>query len=195
MAAVSRAKSLDVSYLPKSEQKSLLAGFEAVMGVPMLVNDVIVAREDLDAYIPDYRPLHRQVRRVEARGRRTNKRLEELERKIRNWSVEYDGPESEKLKFESEFAVLAEEREDLLSQVPGTWKGARDGFLERSKALKKARLRYRQTVDAAYANVVRLQGLIADAESLAVLDKDLISLTQIVQESSLETAIAAIKVV
>ena len=195
MAAVSRAKSLDVSYLPKSEQKSLLAGFEAVMGVPTLVNDVIVAREDLDAYIPDYRPLHRQVRRVEARGRRTNKRLEELERKIRNWSVEYDGPESEKLKFESEFAVLAEEREDLLSQIPGTWKGARDGFRERSKALKKARLRYRQTVDAAYANVVRLQGLIADAESLAALDKDLMSLTQIVQESSLEAAIAAIKVV
>ncbi|MDP6078692.1 MAG: TRAP transporter large permease subunit [Arenicellales bacterium] len=195
MAGVSRAKGLDVSYLPKSEQKSLLAGFEAVMSVPMLVDDVIAARENLDAYLPDYRPLHRQVRRVEARGRRTDKRLEELERKIRNWSVEYDGPESEKLKFESEFAVLTQEREGFLSQIPGTWKGARDGFLERSKALKKTRLRYRQTVDAAYANVVRLQELIADAGSLAVLDKDLIGLTQIVQNSSVKAAIAAIKVV
>jgi tripartite ATP-independent transporter DctM subunit len=192
MAGVSRAKGLDVSYLPKSEQKSLLAGFEAVMSVPMLVDDVIAARENLDAYLPDYRPLHRQVRRVEARGRRTDKRLEELERKIRNWSVEYDGPESEKLKFESEFAVLTQEREGFLSQIPGTWKGARDGFLERSKALKKTRLRYRQTVDAAYANVVRLQELIADAGSL---DKDLIGLTQIVQNSSVKAAIAAIKVV
>ena len=195
MAGVSRAKGLDVSYLPKSEQKSLLAGFEAVMGVPTLVNNVIVAREHLDAYIPDYRPLHRQVRRVEAHGRRSAKRLEELEWKIRNWSVEYDGPESKKLKFESEFAVLAEERERLLSQVPGTWKGARDGFLERSKALKKARIRYRQTVDAAYANVVRLQGLIADAESLAALDKELTDLELTVQHASPEAAMAAIKIV
>jgi TRAP-type mannitol/chloroaromatic compound transport system permease large subunit len=195
IAGVSRVKGLDVSYLPTSEQKFLLAGFEAVIGVPMLVDDVIAAQNNLDAYIPDYRPLHRQVRRVEARGRRTNKRLEELERKIRNWSVEYDGPETGKVKLESEFEILSEQRENLLSQVPATWKGARDGFLERSKALKKARLRYRQTVDAAYVNVVRLQGLIADADSLAALDKEIASLTQIVQDSSVKAAIAAVKVV
>ncbi len=193
IAGVSRVKGLDVSYLPTSEQKFLLAGFEAVIGVPMLVDDVIAAQNNLDVYIPDYRPLHRQVRRVEARGRRTNKRLEELERKIRNWSVEYDGPEAGKIKLESEFEILSEQRENLLSQVPATWKGARDGFLERSKALKKARLRYRQTVDAAYVNVVRLQGLITDADPLAALDKEIASLTQIVQDSSVKAAIAAIK--
>lgn len=193
LSGVTRAKGLDISYLPKAAQKSLHTGFEAVKGVSILVDDVIQARSDLDAYIPDYRPLHRQVRGVEGRARRTNERLEELERRISNWAVEYDGPEAGKVQLESESAVLSEKRENLLSQVPATWKAARAGFSKRSKAVKMARLRYRQSVDTAYADLVRIQGLIADAEPLAALDKEMASLTQIVQDSSVEEAIAAIK--
>ncbi|MCH2492158.1 MAG: TRAP transporter large permease subunit [Gammaproteobacteria bacterium] len=194
-AGVARVKGLDVSYLPESEQKSLRAGFDTVVGISELVAEVVVARDELDAYIPDYRPLHRQVRRIERQGRRTVKRLEELERKIRHWSVEYDGPESEKTKLESEFAVLTEEREASLSQIPGTWKGARDGFNERSKTLKKAQLRYRRSVDGAYEHLVRLQGLITDADQLAALGKEVTALKSVVENSSLESAISAIKVV
>ena len=193
LAGVSRAKGLDVSYLPESQQKALLAGFESVMSVSMLVGDVIAARDALDAYIPEYRSLHREVRGVQRRARLSDKRLEELERRIRNWSVEYDGPESEKVKFESEFAVLNEERNTQLSQVPASWQGARDGFVERAKVLKKARVRYRQSVDSAYESVVKLQSLIADADNLAELDKELTNLTRTVQDSSPEAAMAAIK--
>ena len=193
LAGVSRAKGLDVSYLPESQQKALLAGFESVMGVSMLVGDVIGARDALDAYIPEYRSLHREVRGVQRRARLSDKRLEELERRIRNWSVEYDGPESEKVKFESEFAVLNEERNTQLSQVPASWQGARDGFVERAKVLKKARVRYRQSVDSAYESVVKLQSLIADADNLAELDKELTNLKRTVQDSSPEAAMAAIK--
>ena len=193
LAGVSRAKGLDVSYLPESQQKALLAGFESVMGVSMLVGDVIAARDALDAYIPEYRSLHREVRGVQRRARLSDKRLEELERRIRNWSVEYDGPESEKVKFESEFAVLNEERNTQLSQVPASWQGARDGFVERAKVLKKARIRYRQSVDSAYESVVKLQSLIADADNLAELDKELTNLKRTVQDSSPEAAMAAIK--
>ena len=193
LAGVSRAKGLDVSYLPESQQKALLAGFESVMGVSMLVGDVIAARDALDAYIPEYRSLHREVRGVQRRARLSDKRLEELERRIRNWSVEYDGPESEKVKFESEFAVLNEERNTQLSQVPASWQGARDGFVERAKVLKKARVRYRQSVDSAYESVVKLQSLIADADNLAELDKELTNLKRTVQDSSPEAAVAAIK--
>ena len=193
LAGVSRAKGLDVSYLPESQQKALLAGFESVMGVSMLVGDVIAARDALDAYIPEYRSLHREVRGVQRRARLADKRLEELERRIRNWSVEYDGPESEKVKFESEFAVLNEERNTQLSQVPASWQGARDGFVERAKVLKKARVRYRQSVDSAYESVVKLQSLIADADNLAELDKELTNLKRTVQDSSPEAAMAAIK--
>ena len=193
LAGVSRAKGLDVSYLPESQQKALLAGFESVMGVSMLVGDVIGARDALDAYIPEYRSLHREVRGVQRRARLADKRLEELERRIRNWSVEYDGPKSEKVKFESEFAVLNEERNTQLSQVPASWQGARDGFVERAKVLKKARVRYRQSVDSAYESVVKLQSLIADADNLAELDKELTNLKRTVQDSSPEAAMAAIK--
>ena len=193
LAGVSRAKGLDVSYLPESQQKALLAGFESVMGVSMLVGDVIAARDALDAYIPEYRSLHREVRGVQRRARLSDKRLEELEGRIRNWSVEYDGPESEKVKFESEFAVLNEERNTQLSQVPASWQGARDGFVERAKVLKKARVRYRQSVDSAYESVVKLQSLIADADNLAELDKELTNLKRTVQDSSPEAAMAAIK--
>ena len=193
LAGVSRAKGLDVSYLPESQQKALLAGFESVMGVSMLVGDVIAARDALDAYIPEYRSLHREVRGVQRRARLSDKRLEKLERRIRNWSVEYDGPESEKVKFESEFAVLNEERNTQLSQVPASWQGARDGFVERAKVLKKARVRYRQSVDSAYESVVKLQSLIADADNLAELDKELTNLKRTVQDSSPEAAMAAIK--
>ena len=193
LAGVSRAKGLDVSYLPESQQKALLAGFESVMGVSMLVGDVIAARDALDAYIPEYRSLHREVRGVQRRARLSDKRLEELEGRIRNWSVEYDGPESEKVKIESEFAVLNEERNTQLSQVPASWQGARDGFVERAKVLKKARVRYRQSVDSAYESVVKLQSLIADADNLAELDKELTNLKRTVQDSSPEAAVAAIK--
>ena len=193
LAGVSRAKGLDVSYLPESQQKALLAGFDSVMGVSMLVGDVIAARAALDAYIPESRSLHREVRGVQRRARLSDKRLEELERRIRNWSVEYDGPESEKVKFESEFAVLNEERNTQLSQVPASWQGARDGFVERAKVLKKARVRYRQSVDSAYESVVKLQSLIADADNLAELHKELTNLKRTVQDSSPEAAMAAIK--
>ena len=130
---------------------------------------------------------------MQRRARLADKRLEELEGRIRNWSVEYDGPESEKVKFESEFAVLNEERNTQLSQVPASWQGARDGFVERAKVLKKARVRYRQSVDSAYESVVKLQSLIADADNLAELDKELTNLKRTVQDSSPEAAMAAIK--
>ena len=193
LAGVSRAKGLDISYLPESQQKALVAGFEVVMGVSVLVDDVIAARNALDAYIPEYRPLHREVRSMQRRARLADKRLAELERRIRNWSAEYDGPESEKVKFESEFAVLSEERNTQLSQVPASWQGARDGFVERAKVLKKARIRYRQSVDSAYESVVKLRSLIEDADKLAALDKELTNLKRTVQDSSPEAAIAAIK--
>jgi hypothetical protein len=196
LAGVSRAKGFDVSYLPKSEQKALLAGFESVMGVSsVLVDDVIAARDALDAYIPEYRSLHREVRGVQKRARLADKRRAELERRIRNWAVEFDGPESEKVKLELEFAVLSENRSTQLSQVPASWQGARDGFVERAKVLKKARIRYRQSVDSAYDSVVRLQGLIADADKLAALDKELTDLELTVQHASPEAAMAAIKAV
>ena len=195
LAGVSRAKGLDISYLPESQQKALLAGFEVVMGVSVLVDDVMAARNALDAYIPEYRPLHREVRGMQRRARLADKRLAELKRRIQNWSAEYDGPESEKVKFELEFAVLSEDRSTQLSQVPASWQGARDGFVERAKVLKKARIRYRQSVDSAYENVVRLQGLIADADKLAALDKELTDLELTVQHASPEAAMAAIKAV
>jgi hypothetical protein len=193
LSGVTHAKGLDISYLPEAAQKSLHTGFEAVRGVSILVDDVIEARSDLDTYIPNYRPLHRRVRAVKSRAHRINVRLVELERRISMWSVEYDGPEAGKIKLESEFEILSEQRENLMSQVPATWKAARAGFSERSKAVKMARLRYRQSVDTAYADLVRIQGLIADADPLAALDKEIASLTQIVQDSSVKTAIAAIK--
>ena len=195
LAGVSRAKGLDISYLPESQQKALVAGFEVVMGVSVLVDDVIAARDALDAYIPEYRSLHREVRGVQKRARLADKRRAELERRIRNWAVEYDGPESEKVKLELEFAVLSENRSTQLSQVPASWQGARDGFVERAKVLKKARIRYRQSVDSAYDSVVRLQGLIADADKLAALDKELTDLELTVQHASPEAAMAAIKAV
>jgi len=59
--------------------------------------------------------------------------------------------------------------------------------------LKKARIRYRQSVDSAYESVVKLRSLIEDADKLAALDKELTNLKRTVQDSSPEAAIAAIK--
>ena len=194
-AGVSRIKGLDLSYLPESEQKSLSTGFETITGVSDLVAQVVEAREELEAYIPEYRPLHRQVRRIEAIARFSDERLDELDGRIRRWSLEYDGPESEKAKLETEFSLLTEERDTQLATVPDLWQSAREGFLDRSKALKKARLNYRQGVDNAYDSLVRLQELIAAADHLAELDKELTGLPQLIQDLSQKEGVDAIKAV
>lgn len=192
-AGASRLKAADISYLPKSQKEALLSGFETVIGVSALVGDVVAAREELDAYIPEYRPMHRQVRQTQRQARVREKRLETLERRIRNWAVEYDGPESGKVELQSEFARLSEERNDLLADVPASWQDMRDGFAERAKVLKKAQVRYRREVDSAYESVAGLQILIEDSGKLAALEKELTDLAKVVHDVPLKDAIAAIK--
>ena len=97
--------------------------------------------------------------------------------------------------METEFSLLTEERDTQLATVPDLWQSAREGFLDRSKALKKARLNYRQGVDNAYDSLVRLQELIAAADHLAELDKELTGLPQIIQDLSQKDGVDAIKAV
>ncbi|MDP7425876.1 MAG: TRAP transporter large permease subunit, partial [Rhodospirillales bacterium] len=70
IAAIAAAKTLDLSYLPDRQKRSLSEAFQASDQIFTQVAAIKKASQALNAYIPGYRPLHRTTRDSQARARR-----------------------------------------------------------------------------------------------------------------------------
>ena len=190
---IDRAAALDAGLLPADLRKKYEGSLDlarASFGLAQAVRDADAA---VQAYLPEYRPLHVEVRRKQSDLRKLGQRLERLERDRSRLARDEAASDEDRDTVEREIARVEAEMAVIEAGIPAAWEGARARYVELSDAWKKARRAYRQSVDEAYRTVADLRALIADADALRAFGPTLSSLEGVVAGEPPEQAMDVIK--
>ena len=190
---IDSAATLDVSYLPEDLRKR----FEGSLVLARAGIDHAFAVREADAatqaYLPEYEPLHVEVRRKQARLRKLQKRLERLERDRSRLSHDETASDEERQKVEMAIEDVGDVMAAIEASIPAAWEGARARYVELADVQKKARREYRQSVDEAYQTVADLRTLVADVDTLRAFEPTLLSLDEVVAGEPPEQAMEILK--
>ncbi len=192
-AHIDRAAALDVSYLPDPHREKYERSVELARDGLGLAQVVREADAQTQAYLPEYRPLHVEVRGKQSDLRKLRTRLEALDRERSRLAHDDTADDAAIDAVERERAEIEAEMIAIEGSIPAAWEAARARYVELSDRQRKARREYRQSVDEAYQTVADLQVLIADAGALRAFESTLSGLDAAVANEPPEPAMNIIK--
>ena len=190
---IDRAAAMDAGFLPGAIRQKYVGSFELARAGIDRAQAVRVADAATQAYLPEYQPLHVEVRWKQSNLRKFHKRLERFERERSRLSRDETATDAERIEAERQIAEVQAEMAAIERSIPATWEDARPRYVELLNAQKKARREYRQTVDEAYQIVADLRALITDADALRAFQPTLASLEGVVTNELPEQAMEVIK--
>ncbi len=177
--SITTAKAVDLSYLPKKQQKVLSESFANAGATFELVQNIRDAEQALEEYSPEYRPLHIEVRNLQ-------KKIRRIDAKVKN-NVKLLGRAKRDESLTSSIAgleaankTLLAEKELIEQQIPAQWKEKRAHFEKLSGALKKARSRYRNNVDGAYEPISEIVKVVEATDDLAAMEESILALEAVI---------------
>jgi len=171
-AAIAKAKTLNISYLPDRQMRAMTEAFQAAGKTFDLVAAVRKTERALNAYIPEYRPQHIFARDLQARARRLGNVIEDLNQEASRLTRN-DGAASLIVELKSEVDLLMSQKKVFESRVPANWKSVRKKYTDLAKAENNARRKYRRNVDDAYEPIPIVRKIISHAGQLAALENQL----------------------
>ena len=192
-AAINRAAGLDTSYLPGEWSGKLGTSFEEARSSLELAGKVRAADAAVDAYLPEYRPLHVDVRRKQADLRKLDRKLERLAQDRSRLSRDERATDADMAGVERRIAETEAQRAAIVEAIPDTWDGARARYVELADVRAKARRAYRQNADSSFTTVADFRALVEDAAALAEFGPALGELESVLASSSPDEAMEAIK--
>ncbi|MEQ8667442.1 MAG: TRAP transporter large permease subunit [Rhodospirillales bacterium] len=190
--SIATMRSIDTSYLPTEQQSALAEALEKAEKTFAMVGQIETAEQELAAFTQDYRPLHVEVRGIQARiaGKRDD--LKKLETDIRRLPNE-DAFAAQRRSMEDDIAGLKAEIEQLAGTIPDTWKAEHAAFVKLDKAVSLARNQYRRNVDNAYQPLAELSELISTADTLAALEEPAADLATVLSTGNSALGTEAVK--
>ncbi len=183
-AEIARVRGLDLDDLPAKLRKATGESFDKAERTFALVEEVRRAEAAVDARKNAFRPLHREVRKLEARIGKINHEVQELSVRIDRIDRNGDAAAEENRDLQAQIDALEAERARLKAAVPATWETTYQDFAAILDAEKKARLAYRRNVDGAYEPVRDLVAIVADVERLAELEEELTALIEVAADEA-----------
>lgn len=190
---VNTLRGADISFLPENRQKALNESLDRALKTFDLAAAVRKAEADVAGYSLEYRSLHRQVRSLQSELRNIRLKSNNLKQDLTR-ATQSESPDQDKItKIEAKIGEAEVSMENLQKQIPESWAGARNRFVELDTAEKKARRSYRNNVDQAYETIAELQEVIGGAGDLAGLDGQITALESAIAGKSPEAAISQIK--
>jgi TRAP-type mannitol/chloroaromatic compound transport system permease large subunit len=194
-SSIDQMAATDLSYLPSSVRKALTESTDKARATFALVDDIRAKQQTLTAYEQGYRPLHQQVRELQAQMRKLDGELQQQALLLRRLTDDPDADPAQLAKLQTRIDHLAIEREALEPQVPANWQPDHAQYLKLAKAEKSARNRYRNNVDSAYEPIPALLQVLDQTEALAALEPEIEALTAIIADQDGKTAMAQIATV
>ncbi len=192
-AAIAKAGTLNVSYLPDRQREKLTEGLQAAAKTFDRVEDVRKTEAALQAFTPAYAPIHHTARRIEARINRIGAEIEERDDDLRRATRGGSGDENVIRNIRADIEGLKAEAQSLRATLPADWAEQRKKYVALSNAAKKARAQYRRTVDEAYEPVAETVKIIGQADALAAIGDTLKALESALQSQPLEKAVLAFR--
>ncbi|MEM7249775.1 MAG: TRAP transporter large permease subunit [Pseudomonadota bacterium] len=193
MAAIESVSKLDLDVLPEKRQKKLASDLAMAANTFNLVKEVRSRREATAAFEAEYRVLRDEVRTIEAKIRKSKAEIEELERSRSHIAREASPDNADVAAIDQALAEHKAMVESLSRSIPTAWADTRKKYEELYGAERKARLAYRNNVDAAYDGIADLQNTLAGAKGLAAFEPEVAKLIDAVKTSSPADATTALK--
>ncbi len=165
-AAIARAATLDVSYLPEDLADKFRGGVAKAGEAIPLMQQIEELKVQLREGAVDYRPEHTIVRSLERDARRIDAQLDDLKLRISRGF-------GDNVVLAARVERLEAEKAALLAQIPATWSETQAAYGKINTEDRRVRTLYRRTVDQAYEPVVELKDIIASAAALAALEAPL----------------------
>jgi len=192
-ASIQKVRALDVSFLPE-EQRNMLAGsYEKALATFEMVKKVREADAVRAAYVPNYRPVHFEVRAIQVEMRKIDDALVETDKERVRLTRSEDPPADRIEALGKEIDELKTGKIRLADSIPKDWKQKRKGYVDLANAEKRARGAYRRNVDDAYDPIAKIRTQIAQAEALSGIGTRIAGLAGPIAEAAAEQATEAIK--
>ena len=192
-AAIAKVAKTDMSYLPAERQGTLKRAFGNARSTFDRIADVRTAEQAEAAYVPAYRPLHRKVRAANRQVLIVDGRLGDLAEDLRRLQAADPPDRGAIADLQADMAELQDRKKALLAIVPGDWQAKRKQYLDLAKKTRLARLRYRRTVDSAYAPIQETRKLIAGAAALGAQKAKLTPLQPLIESGDPARAQTALR--
>ncbi|MBO6757957.1 MAG: TRAP transporter large permease subunit [Roseibium sp.] len=192
LAAIQKAETLDMSYLPENLREAMAEGFEKARQALPQMTAIHDAEAAVQVAAGDYRPLHVQVRALERDARRIDETIEDLQVIVNRAGPTGIYSEAQGERASARIEALTADRDALLAQIPSEWDARHDEFASIQKAETQARRTYRRTADDAYEPMLEVKAILRDADKLAALESEIVALKEQVPSLEPEAAVEAI---
>ncbi len=176
--AIAEARSVPLGSVPTRLQKDLGQSFDKADSVFDLLAEVRAAHAAVEERTPAYKPLHTEVRALQARIGRDQGRIATLQTELGRLQA---SEEDRREEMAAEVAALEAEVADLTKQIPADWEERHTAFKALLDAEQAARRKYRQTVDQAYQSLAAATLLIRTTDDLVALQSEFETLRQAVE--------------
>lgn len=189
-SAISSARTLDYSMLPKKLAKSVESSFdEAEQAIGLLAASNLAATSVSEA-TSAFRPLHEQARDIRIVATQIDRETKEIETQIRRLP---DDDTEIKTRLQSRLEELSEEKSAIEATTPESWEQARNDFTTLQQAERDQRTKYRRSSDKGYNPIAELRSTLASTDSLIALDGEIGKLATLIETGTLEESIIALK--
>jgi len=187
-ASIKLARKMDISALDPANAKSISESIDMVEKSPALLAALLNAKSVVNDYIPEYKPLQREVRSVQARIRKVQADTLKAEDDIKQ-----SNDEQQIQALGTNIADLKSQETALLDSIPSEWESVSKEFKLRNESMLKARRTYQSNVDGAYTQLAELQTIISTTDDASTLESSLNGLSSVVRTEAPELAMEKIK--
>lgn len=188
--AISDASKMDLSMLDTDHSALLKGSIEQAADSAGLLHEVVNAKSLFNDYIPQYKPLQKQVRKIEQDIRLNEARIADLQDKIKG-----NKEQSEVDALNAQIDELGNQQATYKDSLPAEWESISSVFNTRYEVLSKARRAYQQNVDKVSAGISEIETVLTSTELVSTLQAPIDALLSSVQSDELTVAIDKIKAV
>ncbi|MDF1721199.1 MAG: SLC13 family permease [Minwuia sp.] len=189
-SAITRARGLDLSTLPKDLAKDLGKSFEDADNAILALKATSDAGDAVVAASGDYRPLLRSVRRLEKDIRTEEEEAKALQTRINRLQ---DGEFDLKPELEAEMQVHLARAEELRGDIPAEWRDAYATFSSLTKAESRARTSYQRSADSSWEGAAQVLAVLNANAAFTALEADLRNLRMVIETTAEKQAIATVQ--
>ena len=191
--SIERIKTVNTAYMPESYLSALDESYANAGKSFVLIERVRETSRHLGEYIPDYRPVHIQVRAIQKQMNRLKGEIEILDQNRQRLEFSDVESNSEVIEIRAQIELLEVARTELENNIPDSWQIARGKFETLATNEKKSRQKYRRNADESYEPIQSMQKMISEHEVFISLKHRLPPMQEIIENESPITAMAALK--
>jgi len=192
-ASIATAKGINLDVLPDKYQSSVAESLQSAEKTFDMVASVKAAQNAVAAYVPEFRPLNREMRALRVEIATIDRELVDLKKSQRTLARGGDADKAELDSVTTRMAELEELKKQTLTKKPVGWDQAHKRYAGLEKAEDTARRKYRRTVDDAYEPIAKLTQIVGEADALQALESKISSLGPIIANDPPHDAMEKIK--